>query len=74
MSERSPHVPDKKCAQEGCGRTFRDHQWGATQAHKEGWFHQQNGDSWCPEHNPDWVKEWRAKRAAGIPPQPWRKA
>lgn len=21
-----------------------------------------NGDSWCPDHNPPWVKEWRNKK------------
>lgn len=25
---------------------------------------QRNGLAWCPDHNPDWVAEWRAKKKA----------
>lgn len=56
-----PHeTPDKKCAHEGCDRTFKPHYWGGVKSHDEGWFHQKNGDSWCPDHNPEWVAAWRA--------------
>lgn len=55
-------APLKQCAQPGCTASFRDHRWGATKAHDEGWFLQQNGDAWCPEHVPDWVAQWRKKQ------------
>lgn len=63
MADDSYRAPDKQCAAEGCDRTFRDHQWGQTKAHNEGWFHQRDGRSWCPEHTPEWVAEWRARRS-----------
>lgn len=53
---------DKSCSYEGCTETYKDHEWGHKKAQREGWFLQMNGDSWCPDHNPPWVKEWRNKK------------
>lgn len=53
----------RSCAKEECPKFFQNHEWGNKQAQREGWFMQRNGDAWCPDHNPDWVAEWRAKRA-----------
>ena len=55
-------VRDKGCSQDGCTATYKDHEWGHKKAQREGWFLQLNGDSWCPDHNPPWVKEWRNKK------------
>jgi hypothetical protein len=52
----------RSCAKEECPKFFPDHMWGNRQAQREGWFMQRNGLAWCPDHNPDWVAEWRAKR------------
>lgn len=52
----------KNCSHDGCDKSFKQHKWGAIGADSEGWFMQKNGDSWCPDHNPEWVAEWRAKR------------
>jgi hypothetical protein len=50
------------CSKEECPKFFPNHKWGYQQAQREGWFMQRNGDAWCPDHNPDWVAEWRAKK------------
>lgn len=62
MPELNPHIMDKECAHPGCPAAFRDHAWGATKAHKDGWFHGKDGNSFCPEHVPEWVEAWRARR------------
>lgn len=59
---KNHQTPDVECAYLGCDNTYRDHRWGATKAHDAGWFIQKNGDAWCPEHVPKWVKSWRARR------------
>lgn len=56
------NVQPKKCSKEECSKTFTPHLWGTREAQRAGWFLQRNGDAWCPEHNPDWVAAWRAKR------------
>jgi hypothetical protein len=63
MPDRNPNVADVHCAEPGCGRTFRDHRWGAIRASADGWFSsEQEGKSWCPDHVPAWVSDWRARR------------
>ena len=52
------------CASEGCLRGIKNHYWAKVQGQSDGWFLQKDGTAWCPEHNPDWVAEWRAKKAA----------
>lgn len=57
--------PVVTCAESGCDATHRDrHQWDQGEAAKKGWFFQKDGKRWCPEHNPPWVAEWRARKAA----------
>lgn len=52
----------KQCAHPGCERTKPTHQWANKTKAGKGWFDQQNGDSWCPDHIPEWYHEWKAKR------------
>lgn len=59
-----PHsVQPKKCSKKSCTNTYTPHHWGTKQAGREGWFMQRNGVAWCPKHIPDWVAEWRKKKA-----------
>jgi hypothetical protein len=51
----------KFCAHSGCGDKYYPHEWGTKEAQRKGWFLQRNGVAWCPDHNPDWVAEWRVK-------------
>lgn len=62
MSRKNPDTQRQPCAQPGCERSFPVHKWGQITAHREGWFHQKDGTSWCPEHVPDWVEKWRARK------------
>ena len=50
---------EKSCASPGCENTYSDHRWGRQAAQNSGWFFQRNGDSWCPDHVPPWVEQWR---------------
>jgi len=54
-------VGDIPCSQEGCTETVRNHYWGRV---KSGWFFQKTGEAWCPEHTPEWVASWRARKEA----------
>lgn len=57
-------VPMITCAHEGCPASgHKNHYWGRVRAHDEGWFIQKDGTAWCPDHTPEWVAEWRAKKA-----------
>lgn len=49
------------CADENCTNEMPSHAWSVIKT--EGWFHQKDGNSWCPQHTPDWVDKWREKRA-----------
>lgn len=51
------------CAFITCICSFPDHRWGAIRAFNEGWFVEKNGTAWCPDHVPEWVADWRARRA-----------
>jgi hypothetical protein len=63
-----PHGPnhangDKICARPGCDAWFPNHYWGKVKAHSAGWFGSaQTQTYWCPDHNPEWVAAWRAKK------------
>ena len=53
----------KTCAEPLCENKIEDHAWGYIKSSGEnGWFHQFNGDSWCPEHIPEWVAGWRERK------------
>ncbi|QIG58211.1 hypothetical protein SEA_SKOG_59 [Gordonia phage Skog] len=61
--DRGYPVPEVPCAEEGCMASFKSHRHGQIQAHKNGWFHSRAEQvSWCPEHVPEWVAGWRAKK------------
>ena len=49
-----------RCAEPGCEATVKDHAWGKIKA--DGWFFTKTGEAWCPDHNPEWVAEWRARQ------------
>lgn len=50
------------CAEEGCDEKIKNHAWGKIKASE--WFQQQDGTVWCPKHIPEWVEEWRKRKAA----------
>lgn len=50
--------PDVVCSHPGCDKKIRGHAWGHIKA--SDWFFQKDGQSWCPDHHPEWVAEWRA--------------
>lgn len=60
--------PRIRCSATDCDESIKDHYWGRVHAGEAGWFFQKNGDSWCPDHNPPWVAEWRSrkKKDAGL--------
>jgi hypothetical protein len=62
VNDNPGNVQPHKCAKEECTKTYMDHHWGTKEAQREGWFMQRNGDSWCPDHVPDWVEAWREKK------------
>ena len=52
------------CLIPGCPKTFKDHHWGRVEATNKGWFFKRDETGqWCPAHLPEWVEEWRARRA-----------
>lgn len=46
-----------QCDHQDCEATHPNHAWGRIRA--EGWFHQKDGQAYCPEHVPAWVEAWR---------------
>lgn len=50
------------CSEPGCENSKPRHAWAYKTKDGEGWFDQRNGDSWCPQHVPDWVDQWRRDR------------
>lgn len=55
----------KKCTRQDCPKSYLPHRWGNLRSANEGWFHQRTGESWCPDHTPDWVAKWREDKKAG---------
>lgn len=50
------------CVRFGCDQKVKNHRWGVTKA--EGWFFSRySGFAYCPEHLPDWVEDWRKRKA-----------
>lgn len=56
---RRYRAADELCSHEDCDATIRGHIWGYI---RSGWFFQKDGQQFCPEHTPDWVAEWRARK------------
>jgi len=59
------HIPDGytvRCSEPGCLHNVSNHYWGKVAANDAGWFFQRTGEAWCPEHVPEWVEEWRARK------------
>lgn len=52
-------APDEHCSHAGCTATIPGHAWGRI---KSDWFFQKDGRQFCPEHTPDWVAMWRARK------------
>lgn len=50
------------CAEPGCTAAHKSDRWNNSKAQKLGWFMQRNGDSWCPDHVPEWVAQWREEK------------
>ena len=54
-----------RCSTEGCTASHPSSHWDSVRADREGWFHQKDGTTYCPEHRPAWVDGWRARQAKG---------
>lgn len=54
------------CAAQGCVASHNNDRWSRVRAHEAGWFESRRGGSFCPEHVPDWVAGWRAKRKGKV--------
>jgi hypothetical protein len=54
------------CRQPECTATYGAHKWGKIRAHSEGWFFPDDAEpgGWCPDHLPEWVPDWRARKSA----------
>lgn len=49
------------CAIPNCPAKIKDHAWGHIQA--SDWFFSQKEDrAFCPDHIPEWVEAWRARK------------
>lgn len=57
---RVPFANKKKPPEER--ESQRLSKWDIIRAGEAGWFFQKNGDTYCPKHNPPWVKEWRERK------------
>lgn len=51
------------CSEAACESNHPCGKWGDIKALNDGWFAMQNGTVFCPDHVPEWVAGWRAKRA-----------
>lgn len=60
MASHEPWLKPIACAHPDCTNEMPSNAWAVIKT--EGWFHQKDGNSWCPEHTPEWVAEWRAKK------------
>lgn len=58
------HGPLARCLRPQCRATVQGFRWARIQAAREGWFFpkDQVPDGWCPDHLPDWVPAWRARK------------
>lgn len=51
------------CMKDECEKTltYGNHRWDKIRG-ESGWFLQRTGENWCPDHHPEWVTEWRARK------------
>lgn len=55
------------CLQDDCPASFPGSKQATIKAGREGWFFPKEHTGvkgWCPEHVPEWVAAWRARKAA----------
>lgn len=69
MAEEYNLSSDVKCSHEACDRTLKNNAWKKIKA--SDWFFQKNGDSWCPDHHPEWVASWRANKQSAAESPEW---
>jgi hypothetical protein len=62
MADHEPWKNPIVCASPDCANEMPSHAWAVIKT--ENWFHQMDGNSWCPEHTPEWVAAWRAKKGS----------
>lgn len=62
ISDPAPPAGHDGCSHPGCTQAVLNHRWAHLRAQTDGWFFQRNNTAWCPDHVPDWVPAWRAKR------------
>lgn len=64
----APPVQACAWADRGCEAVFRDTgKWAHMRASDDGWFFSRQEDAaYCPEHNPPWVADWRARQARRV--------
>jgi hypothetical protein len=56
-------VPPVRCSANGCTVTHPGDKFASIRAKDAGWFHRRDGsEAFCPEHLPDWVVSWRARK------------
>ena len=54
-----------KCFEPECTMSFESGgKWDNIRAVDNGWFLQKSGETWCPQHTPDWVEKWREDNVA----------
>lgn len=60
-----------RCKADGCEAKVKNHKWGKIHAVQDGWFFGQHPSAdppiWCPDHLPEWVESWRARKAGARP-------
>jgi len=62
MSHATDHPTT--CSGKKCTASVPGAKWARIKATKQGWIFLKNGESYCPEHLPEWVEGWRLRRAA----------
>lgn len=45
-----------------CDASIPGGKWSIIKAGEWGWFFQRDGTAYCPDHVPEWVSAWRARR------------
>lgn len=57
------------CDVEGCEAKIKNHKWGRIHAGSAGWFFGATypRNVWCPDHLPEWVESWRARKTGARP-------